>query len=88
MPGIVGLITKMGRHDAEAQLRIMLQALQHEPFYVSGTCIDESLHLYLGWVARKGSFADRMPLHNEQGNVTLAFSGEEFPEPGNSPEFS
>ncbi len=82
MPGIVGLITKMGRQDAEAQLRSMVRALQHESFYVSGTCIDEHQSLYIGWVARKGSFADTMPLHNEQGDLTLVFSGEDYPDPG------
>ena len=29
-----------------------------------------------------GSFADAMPLRNESGDVTLVFSGEEFPERG------
>lgn len=82
MPGIVGLITKMGRQDAEAQLRIMVRALQHESFYVSGRCIDEQQYLYVGWVARKGSFADTMPLDNEQGDLTLVFSGEDYPDPG------
>jgi asparagine synthase (glutamine-hydrolysing) len=44
--------------------------------------IDESLGLYLGWVARKNSFSDGMPLRNEQRDVVLVFSGEEFPEAG------
>ena len=38
--------------------------------------------VYLGWVARKGSFSDGMPLCNERGDVILVFSGEEYPEPG------
>jgi len=33
-------------------------------------------------VAREGSFSEGMPLQNERGDVTLVFSGEEFPEPG------
>ena len=82
MPGIVGLITKLPRARAESQLLLMLESLRHEPFYASGTWMDESLGVYLGWVARQGSFADDMPLHNERGDVTLVFSGEEFPEPG------
>ena len=48
---------------------------------MTGTWIDESLGIYVGWIARKGSFADGMPVRNEQGNVVLVFSGEEFPEP-------
>jgi asparagine synthase (glutamine-hydrolysing) len=60
----------------------MVVALRHENFYVAGICADELPGVYVGWVARKGSFSDDMPLRNERGDVTLFFSGEEFPEPG------
>lgn len=82
MPGIVGLITRIPRECAERQLVAMLDTLRHEPFYVTGTWIDESLGVYVGWTAQKGSFADRMPLSNETGDVILVFAGEEFSEPG------
>lgn len=82
MPGLVGLITRMPRECAEQQLLQMLQTLRHESFYTSGTWIDAANGIYVGWVARKGSFAAEMPLQNESGEVTLVFSGEEFPEPG------
>lgn len=82
MPGIVGLITRMPREWAEPQLQGMVRALWHESFYVTGTWIDESMGVYLGWAARKGSFSDGMPLCNERGDVSLVFSGEEYPEPG------
>jgi asparagine synthase (glutamine-hydrolysing) len=81
MPGLVGLITKKPREWAEPQLLLMLEALRHESFYVSGTWVDESLGVYVGWVARRGFFDDDMPLQNERGDVTMFFSGEEFPEP-------
>ena len=76
MPGIVGLQTNMPREWAETQLRRMVQAIQHESFYVSGVWAEESLGVYVGWVARGNSFADCMPVHNERGDVTLVFSGE------------
>jgi asparagine synthase (glutamine-hydrolysing) len=60
----------------------MVAALRHESFYTSGTWLDESLGVYVGWAARKHSFSDGMPVHNEAGDVTVVFSGEEFPEPG------
>ena len=60
----------------------MLQTLCHESFYVSGTWTDRENGIYVGWIARRGSFADGMPLRNEIGEITLVFSGEEFPEPG------
>ena len=82
MPGIVGLITKLPKEVAERQLHEMVQSLRHEPFYVSGTWVDSAQGVYVGWVARQGSFADGMALHNERGDKTLVFSGEEFPEPG------
>src|SRR5689334_14539011 len=82
MPGIVGLVTKMPRDCAEPQLMRMLETIRHEPFYTSGTCIDESSGVYVGWTARINSFSDGMPVCNERGEVVLVFSGEEYPEPG------
>lgn len=82
MPGIVGLITKMPRQWAEAQLPQMVAAIRHESFYVTGTWVDEPLGVYVGWAARKDSFCDGMPLLNERGDAVLAFSGEEYSEPG------
>jgi asparagine synthase (glutamine-hydrolysing) len=81
MPGIVGLVTRMPRERAERELGRMVAALRHETFYETGTWLDETLGVYLGWCVRKGSFAERMPLRNERGDV-LVFSGEEFPAPG------
>src|SRR5262245_61052118 len=81
MPGIVGILTKKPRQWAEPQLLRMVESLRHENFYASGTWVDESLGVYVGWVERKHSFCDGMPAKNEQGDVTLIFSGEEFPEP-------
>jgi asparagine synthase (glutamine-hydrolysing) len=78
MPGIVAIITRMPRRLAEPQLLRMLSTLRHESFYTTGTWIDESAGVYLGWTALEGSFADGMPLRNESGNCVLAFSGEEY----------
>jgi asparagine synthase (glutamine-hydrolysing) len=82
MPGIVGCVTRLPRERAEAEVRRMTQSLHHEEFYTAGTWADESQGVYLGWVARIGSFSERMPLRNEQGDVVLTFSGEEFPPQG------
>jgi asparagine synthase (glutamine-hydrolysing) len=82
MPGIVGLISRMPREQAERELLRMVEALRHENFYVTGAWAEESMGVYVGWIARKDSFSDGMPLRNERGNVVLVFSGEEFPEPG------
>ena len=82
MPGIVGCITRLPHECAEADVRRMAETLLHEDFYVAGTWAEESQGVYVGSVARKGSFSEGMPLRNERGDVVLAFSGEEFPEPG------
>jgi len=82
MPGIVGLITRGPREEAESELLQMVEALRHESFYVTGMWTDESLGVYVGWIARKGSFCDGMPLRNKRRDAVLVFSGEEFPEPG------
>jgi asparagine synthase (glutamine-hydrolysing) len=82
MPGIVGFITKMPREWSEHQLSRMVETIRHESFYETGTWVDESSGIYVGWATRKNSFSDGMPLCNERGNVVLVFSGEEFPEPG------
>jgi len=81
VPGIVGMITNMPRRQAEMQLRRMVACLVHERFYETGTWIDEALGVYVGWVARRNSFSDRMPLYNERKDAVLVFSGEEYSEP-------
>ncbi len=59
----------------------MVKSIHHESFYETGTWIDESLGIYLGWAVIKNSFCDRIPLCNEKGDIVLIFSGEDFPDP-------
>lgn len=82
MPGIVGLLTGMPREWSEARLNKMIESMVHQPSYASGTWVDVVSGVYAGWVARKNSFSEEMPLYNEDGNIVLIFSGEEYPEPG------
>jgi asparagine synthase (glutamine-hydrolysing) len=81
MPGIVGLVTKMPRERAEVELGLMLESVRHESSYRTGTWIDESAGVYVGWTARKHPFAEALPICNEKGDVVLVFSGEDFPDP-------
>jgi len=81
MPGIVGLITKMPREKAEAELGLMLAVMRHETCDRTGTWVDESAGVYVGWTSRKHPFSEQLPICNEKGDVVLVFSGEEFPEP-------
>ena len=81
MPGLVGVITKRPSQWAHAKLGCMVSSLLHEASYKTGTWSNEALGLYVGWVARGGSFGDNMPVVNEHEDVVLFFSGEEFPDP-------
>jgi asparagine synthase (glutamine-hydrolysing) len=80
MPGIVGLITRRPRSQAEQELKKMVEALRHESTYVSRTFIDETLGLYLGWVTRKNAFDDTTPLQDKDRARCIVFSGEEYSE--------
>jgi len=80
MPGIVGLITKLPRAVAEQQVLAMVKSVHHEAFYSCGTWSDPEQGIYIGWVARRGSFADTLPVSNETGDISLFFSGEDFPQ--------
>lgn len=82
MPGIVGIITKKPAKWAESQVSEMVAAQRHESFYTSGTWKDECLGIYVGWTALQNSFSDGMPVTNERGDISLVFSGEDYPEPG------
>lgn len=81
MPGIIGVLSKVPRERVQSQFLQMVEAVRLEPFYRSGMYVDECLGVYVAWIARKHSFSDGMPLSNERGDVTLVFSGEEFPDP-------
>ncbi|HLJ78636.1 MAG TPA: hypothetical protein VKT75_14540 [Acidobacteriaceae bacterium] len=81
MPGLAGIITKMPRGRAEAELSRMLSTLRHEASYSIGKWVDEDCGVYVGWSARAGAFDQGMPLRNERGDMVLAFAGEEYPDP-------
>src|ERR1039458_1206389 len=79
MPGIVGLITEKPREWAEQELVQMVNALHHESFYVTGTWADPAVGVYVGWTAKKGSWAERMPVWDDEATIALICSGETFP---------
>ena len=78
MPGIVGLITKKSRQQAETQLRQMVQALQHEAFYKTGTWIDETSGVYLGWIIRDDADFGRLPIENARHDKDMTASEIEY----------
>jgi asparagine synthase (glutamine-hydrolysing) len=78
MPGIVGIIGGGSPKGNASELRRMMDCMMHEPFYTSGTYVNERLGLWVGWINHSGSFTDCMPVWNETNDICLIFSGENF----------
>lgn len=78
MPGIAGIITKTHEEHNPRDIGLMIESMNHEHFYTSGTYVDDRLGVSIGWVIIKGSFSDCMPVWNETNDVCLIFSGENY----------
>jgi asparagine synthase (glutamine-hydrolysing) len=78
MPGIAGIIARHFGNEQQAALQQMVRCMEHEPFYVSGTHVDEQLGVGVGWANHKGTFSDCLPIWNEQRDICLFFTGEHF----------
>ena len=78
MPGIVGIIGSGSSAERKQSLDQMVKCMVHEPFYTSGTYINEGIGVWIGWVGHKGSFSDCLPIWNETRDICLIFSGEDF----------
>jgi asparagine synthase (glutamine-hydrolysing) len=78
MPGIAGLISLKPGNQCQRVVEHMLAAMQHEPFYTSGSYRAPDLGVFAGWVALEGSFADCQPIVSERGDIVLLLAGECF----------
>jgi asparagine synthase (glutamine-hydrolysing) len=78
MPGIAGIIGNRLNPGDRAELDSMIRCLLQEDFYKFGTFISEEAGLAVGWVTHPGSFSDCMPVWNEEKNVCLIFTGEDY----------
>jgi asparagine synthase (glutamine-hydrolysing) len=78
MPGIAGIISNGLNPGDRAELDSMIRCLLHEEFHKFGTFISEEAGLAVGWVTHPGSFSDCMPVWNEEKNVCLIFTGEDY----------
>lgn len=79
MPGIAGIISRRSPDECQRLVQAMIDSMQYESFYVSGTRFIPDIGVYGGWVAHKDSFAARQSACDEYNDVTLLFSGECFP---------
>jgi len=80
MPGITGIIGKGIATVLRSDLQTMINGMMHEPFYKTGSYVNEELGVYAGWVCHPGSYVDCMPAMNRTKDVVLLFAGEHFPE--------
>ncbi len=78
MPGICGFVGGGVSEENTRVLRVMVQSMRHEPFYVVATYPNEMLGLWVGCVSCEHSFSDRMPIWNEEKNVCIFFFGEDY----------
>ncbi|MFO0699169.1 MAG: asparagine synthase-related protein [Nitrospira sp.] len=78
MPGIVGIIGRGSAGKLRCDLQQMIDCMNHESFYRSGSYINEDLGVYAGWTCHQDSYADGMPITNERGDIILLFVGEHF----------
>lgn len=76
MPGVFGLITRMPSERAVELLRTMLGVVGHEKFYRTGTHVDESLGVYIGWAGRPESIVTELGVAGT--DATVIFDGELF----------
>ena len=78
MPGIAGIISQRPFEECQRLVQAMIEVMQYEPFYVSGTCFAPEIGVFGGWVGHENSFAARQSAYSAHNGLTLLFSGECF----------
>lgn len=80
MPGLTGIISKKHIDENMKDLNEMIESMTHESFYVRGKYVNEDIGLYVGWTCHPNAFDDCMPIINENHDIFLFFSGQDFPD--------
>jgi len=78
MPGIVCIISDKPVDQLNSDIEKMISCMLHENFYQSGKYINKQLNVLIGWITIKDSFADCMPVVNNEKDLILIFNGENF----------
>lgn len=82
MPGIVGIIRRRPYEEIDRDLRLMVDSMRHETYYVGGQYVNQDIGLHAGWLSHAGSLGEHMPLISQDKRVVLIIVGEHFPHPG------
>jgi asparagine synthase (glutamine-hydrolysing) len=79
MPGIAGIVGAGGTAPQnKPTVDVMVKAMMHERFYVSGTNVFDPVSLAVGWVGLKGAFSSSAPIWNSKRDICLILAGEHF----------
>ena len=78
MPGIAVIFGRTGAEDCGSLVPAMLQTMQHEPFYRTGTYFAPGIGVYAGWVAHESSASAGQVTLNDTEDLAIILSGECF----------
>jgi asparagine synthase (glutamine-hydrolysing) len=78
MPGIAGIIGVHPLQKAKGMVDLMVNCMNHEQFYTSGSYANDVTGVAVGWANHKDSFSDCAPIWNETRNICLIFTGQDF----------
>ncbi len=71
MPGIVGVISQREAHRCESLVSTMVESMEHEPFYATGTYAMPELGVYSGWTSLDASLTGAQFVVNEAKDAAL-----------------
>jgi asparagine synthase (glutamine-hydrolysing) len=78
MPGIAGIITRQPNEGVDRDLRLMVESMRHEAFYVGNQYVNKDIGLHLAWLSLPGSLGEHMPLVSQDKRLVLIVVGEHF----------
>ena len=78
MPGIAGIIRRRPYEGIDHDLRLMVESMRHEQFYVGNQYVNKDIGLHVGWLSHPGSLGECMPLISHDKRVVLIIVGEHF----------
>jgi asparagine synthase (glutamine-hydrolysing) len=78
MPGVAGIIARNLLGDEESKVSTMVEVALHEPFYTHGLHIQKDLGAFIGYICLKDSFADCLPIWNQDRSLVMFVAGESY----------
>jgi asparagine synthase (glutamine-hydrolysing) len=79
VPGIIGIIRRRPYEGVDRDLRLMVETMRHETYYVGDQYVNNDVGLHVGWLSHPRSLGEAMPLISHDKQVVLIIVGEHFP---------